>query len=71
MTASTIHNTDFQSPRRHPVNPLKRLYALLYIWQARAEQRYSLTEIEDRLLADVGITRAEADREAAKPFWRA
>ena len=71
MTASTIHNTDFQPRRRHPVNPLKRLYALLYNWQARAEQRYRLADIEGRLLDDVGMTRADADREAAKPFWHA
>lgn len=71
MTASTIHNTDIQSPRRHPVNPLKRLYAILNNWQERAEQRCRLADIEDRLLDDVGMTRADADREAAKPFWRA
>ena len=41
-----------------------------YIWQERAVQRAHLAGLEDHLLKDIGIGRAEADREAAKPFWR-
>jgi uncharacterized protein YjiS (DUF1127 family) len=26
--------------------------------------------LDDRLLRDVGLSRAEAEREAHKPFWR-
>jgi hypothetical protein len=29
-----------------------------------------LSELDDRLLADVGISREDALREARKPFWR-
>ena len=71
MTASTLYDTASRSPRQTSANPLLWLYALLYQWQARAEQRSHLAEIEDRLLDDAGLTRADADREAAKPFWRA
>ena len=41
-------------------------------WIARSGQRRALRELaeEGRLLSDVGLTREQALREAAKPFWR-
>jgi uncharacterized protein YjiS (DUF1127 family) len=44
-----------------------------WLWIARSRQRRALGELaerNDRLLEDIGVTRAEALREAAKPFWR-
>ncbi len=41
-----------------------------YRWQARAEQRLRLGEMEGRMLRDIGINRLEAEREARKPFWQ-
>ena len=35
----------------------------------RHEQRVQLAALEDHALRDIGITRAEALREAEKPFW--
>ena len=35
----------------------------------RWRQRRALLNLDDRLLADIGITREEAEREACKPFW--
>ncbi len=37
----------------------------------RSVQRRQLIEMEDSQLLDMGISRAEAEREARKPFWRA
>ncbi|MBI5320078.1 hypothetical protein [Bradyrhizobium sp.] len=41
-------------------------------WLDRPLQRIALREIADdpRLLGDLGLSREEALREAAKPFWR-
>jgi uncharacterized protein YjiS (DUF1127 family) len=39
-------------------------------WIARSSQRHDLARLDDHLLKDIGVTRAEAAREAAKPFWR-
>ena len=41
-------------------------------WLDRPLQRLALREIADdpHLLRDLGLTREEALREAAKPFWR-
>jgi uncharacterized protein YjiS (DUF1127 family) len=36
----------------------------------RQLQRKALLELDDHLLADVGLTRHEAVREGRKPFWR-
>ncbi len=41
------------------------------VWCERARQRRALASLDDRLLSDIGVSRAEADREARKPFWRA
>ncbi len=42
----------------------------LLVWQERDRQRRHLAALDDRLLSDIGISRAEAAREAAVPFWR-
>ncbi len=41
-------------------------------WMIRSAQRRVLRELaqEGRLLSDIGLTRAQALREAANPFWR-
>ena len=43
-------------------------------WIARSRQRRALREIAERtddyLLKDIGVSRAEAFREADKPFWQ-
>lgn len=35
----------------------------------RRRTRTLLSELDDRMLKDIGVTRAEADREANKSFW--
>jgi uncharacterized protein YjiS (DUF1127 family) len=39
-------------------------------WRRRTQRRLLLT-LGDRLLKDMGIGRGDADREYAKPCWRA
>jgi len=36
----------------------------------RWRQRQALMRLDDHLLKDIGITRAEVEQEAGKPFWR-
>jgi uncharacterized protein YjiS (DUF1127 family) len=45
-------------------------FAVLARMHARACQRRRLRELDDRLLADIGVGREAALREARKPFWR-
>ena len=37
---------------------------------ARSRQRKALSTLDDRLLEDIGVTRQQANAEAAKPFWK-
>ena len=39
-------------------------------WQERARQRAALRSMDERMLRDIGITRADAMTEVEKPFWR-
>lgn len=41
----------------------------LHIWREMARQRRQLAELDDRMLADIGVSRSEARHESAKPFW--
>ncbi len=43
----------------------------LRLWHLRATQRPQLARLSDQKLRDIGLTRAQAEYEAAKPFWRA
>ncbi|MGA7451117.1 MAG: hypothetical protein WBW73_07525 [Rhodoplanes sp.] len=36
----------------------------------KARQRGLLKDLDDRMFADIGITREQANREARKPFWK-
>lgn len=47
-----------------------RAGTLLARWHDRYIQRLALAELDDRLLADIGISAEEARRECAQPFWR-
>jgi uncharacterized protein YjiS (DUF1127 family) len=49
----------------------RRGWALVACWRDRARQRQLLAALDDRALADIAVTRLEAARECAKPFWRA
>jgi uncharacterized protein YjiS (DUF1127 family) len=41
----------------------------LYLWQERARQRHQLADMTEHMRADLGLSRAEIDYEAGKPFW--
>jgi uncharacterized protein YjiS (DUF1127 family) len=49
---------------------LSSLASMIAIWLNRQQGRRDLSELDDRLLADVGISREDARWEARKPFWR-
>jgi uncharacterized protein YjiS (DUF1127 family) len=49
---------------------LSRWASILVIWLDRRQGRWDLSQLDDRLLADVGISREDAFWEARKPFWR-
>jgi uncharacterized protein YjiS (DUF1127 family) len=40
-------------------------------WRLRARSRSDLIGLDDWILRDIGISRADASIEASKPFWTA
>ena len=39
-------------------------------WQERAASRAHLATLDDHMLRDVGLSRADVEREVSLPFWR-
>ena len=62
----------FKRQRRHAgwSGGPRRLLEVLLVWQDRASQRRALQQLDDRLLADLGLGRGDVSREADKPFWQ-
>src|SRR6266567_1327201 len=81
---STAFSVASLSPRQAPLLPATGLqennswrpaaapWRLLQRWAERRAQRHALVELADQthLLADIGLTRAQVLREAARPFWQ-
>lgn len=45
------------------------VFGTLTLWSSRIKDRETLAEMDSRLLADIGVTGAEAAQESNKPFW--
>ena len=52
------------------VAAISGLRQVLRTWAARDRARRELRELDEATLRDVGISRADADYEGGKPFWR-
>jgi uncharacterized protein YjiS (DUF1127 family) len=48
---------------------LAALTGRLRAWRRVAAERRALSRLDDRLLRDIGLDRASAEAEAARPFW--
>jgi len=51
-------------------NVAAHLSTTLRAWRRRVKDRAQLAALDDRTLADIGISRAEAEFLGNKPFWR-
>lgn len=49
---------------------LLRLADLLLTWLRRSQQRRQLGSLGDRMLKDIGVSRADVDYETSRRFWR-
>jgi uncharacterized protein YjiS (DUF1127 family) len=69
---STHYALSFFDPpghtRRFRVWPA--LLATVLLWRERRRTRQHLDHLDDRALADVGLTRAQQRSECAKSFWQ-
>ena len=49
---------------------LDRLLQTPFLWAERAAERRHLTELDDHLLNDIGLNRADVEAISTRPFWR-
>ena len=61
---------DLTSLGQRLVAVLVRGADILSAWHERSHQRRTLLALDDRMLKDIGISRAEARQEGRKPFWK-
>lgn len=47
-----------------------RIGGMVRAWLDRQSQRHALSQLDERLLKDIGTTRIEAVLEIDKPFWQ-
>ncbi len=52
------------------LSDLAGIVEVFVLWQRRSAARSSLSDLDDRLLRDSGLTREQVLREINKPFWR-
>jgi uncharacterized protein YjiS (DUF1127 family) len=57
--------------RRRPwvADRVGRAVHLVLTWHERARQRRRLRALDDYMLRDIGLSRADVEGEADKPFW--
>jgi uncharacterized protein YjiS (DUF1127 family) len=53
-----------------PVRVLLKMLDAYLAWAEVSRQRRALLALSDDMLKDIGISRAQADLEGSKPFWR-
>ena len=51
-------------------NSQHRFADTLSLWRDRSAGRRRVVSLDDRMLADIGFSRADAERVARTPFWR-
>lgn len=69
MTAmSLLHARRPAGGRSHR---LEHALATLREWRRRSRDRAQLAHFDDRMLQDIGLTRADVEHLSNKPFWRA
>ena len=56
--------------RKAAGNWLPRALGTLREWRRRAKGRSELRRLDDRMLADIGVSRAEAEYLSRIPFWK-
>jgi uncharacterized protein YjiS (DUF1127 family) len=67
-----LHRDAFRAPAAldRLTSGVKRAVETTRTWRQRSRERYQLGALSDRMLSDIGITRADAVFLSNKPFWR-
>jgi uncharacterized protein YjiS (DUF1127 family) len=71
IARSALREQEGRSPKEVARHLVYRAAGIVKVWRRRAETRGDLACLDDRMLADMGLTRQQALAEIRKPFWRA
>jgi uncharacterized protein YjiS (DUF1127 family) len=75
LSSSAAKRRDVPARRLYSVTMLfatvQRVLHVLSAWEKRAAGRRELSMLDDHVLRDIGLTRADVGRELMKPIWRA
>jgi uncharacterized protein YjiS (DUF1127 family) len=73
MLSESIHSSRVTLTGSRPMlaSRVERAIDLLLTWHERSRQRHHLRSLSTHMLRDIGLSRADVEGEAAKPFWRA
>ena len=52
------------------LSAIRRMPQMVWVWIMRVESRRAMSMLSDHILRDIGLTRADIERELLKPFWR-
>ncbi len=67
--SSTLNDSAAERPWRGVTAVAAGALDTFLRWQELARQRRALLSLDARMLADIGVSQADAAREAARPFW--
>jgi uncharacterized protein YjiS (DUF1127 family) len=74
MAAIHWHQPHYRARRQSAIHALNdaanHFFATLREWWRRNRERAQLAALDDRMLKDIGLTRADAEFLSNKPFWR-
>lgn len=68
LRTATVSRSSWAAPVAHVLDTALDTLAL---WRQRALTRRELSQLDDRMLHDIGINQLEVDFEVSKPFWKA
>lgn len=66
---ASLHTATLATGRVQSVGSAPRLSSLIRSALAVHRQRQALSQLDDRTLADIGVTRQQAESEAGRPMW--
>jgi uncharacterized protein YjiS (DUF1127 family) len=72
MTMTSILTGTYRRESRleRVVGGIAAAFDTVSLWEARRCSRKHLAALDDRMLRDIGVSRADVEHEDGKPFWR-
>ena len=74
MTAIHLHTAGRRHHRHDALDALSDasgwVFATIREWRRRSRERAQLAALDDRMLRDIGLSHADRDFLANRPFWR-